>query len=244
MLDNTHPCFKPPMTNCTLWRYMDLTKLLSLLESKKLYFPRADQFEDPYEGSWSKAGIALLRNMAAKGGFPKTAVDQMLQGTETHRKQMFLSCWFQSKHESAAMWKLYLQSAEGIAIRSDHAALCRALDASPLSARTSVITYIDYDTTPIPFENLFFPFLHKRLSFSHENELRAIVWSKEGKNESHVTDIALSVTVDVVPNDFIKAVHVSPTAPKWFGELVEQLLHRYGLKCPIEKSGLYERPSF
>lgn len=223
---------------------MDLTKLLSLLENRKLLLPRADQFEDPYEGSWSKAGVALMRDPALNGGMPPEAIDQLLQAVEIQRHQMYISCWFVSEHESAAMWKLYLQSPEGIAIRSDHDALGRALDASPLRARTSSVTYIDYDKTPIPFGNLFFPFLHKRLSFAHENELRAVVWSNEDINLSQVSADALSVTVDVVPDDLIKAVHVSPTAPKWFGTLVEQLLTRYGLACPVERSGLYERPSF
>lgn len=244
MLDNTHHCFSPPKSNCTLWRYMDLTKLLSLLENRKLFFPRADQFEDPYEGSWSKAGVALMRDPAINGGMPPEAIDQLLRVAEIQRREMYINCWFVSEHESAAMWKLYLQSPEGIAIRSDHDELVRALGASPLRARTSSVTYIDYDKTPIPSGNLFFPFLHKRLSFAHENELRAIIWSKEDVNVSQVSDDALSVTVDIVPEDLIKAVHVSPTAQKWFGALVEQLLARYGLACPVERSGLYDRPSF
>lgn len=223
---------------------MDLTKLLSLLENRTLYFTRADQFEDPYEGSLSKAGVAQMRDQALNGGFPQEMINQLLQASEMQRREMYISCWFMSEHESAAMWKLYLQSPEGIAIRCDHDALCRALEASPLKARTSSVTYIDYDTTPVPSGNLFFPFLHKRLSFAHENELRAVVWSTEDVNAAQVATDALSVTVDVVPEDLIKAVHVSPSAPKWFGTLVEQLLKRYGLTCPIERSGLYERPSF
>lgn len=244
MLENNHPCFSPPKANCTLWRYMDLTKLLSLLENRKLYFPRADHFEDPYEGSWSKAGVAWMRDPAMNGGLPPNAIDQLLQASEIQRREMYISCWFVSEHESAAMWKLYLQSPEGVAIRSDHDSLCRALDASPLRARTSSVAYVDYDKTVIPFGNLFFPFLHKRLSFAHENELRAVVWSKEDVNVSQIPADALSVTVDVSPKDLIKAVHVSPTAPRWFGVLVEQLLKRYGMTCPVERSGLYDRPSF
>jgi hypothetical protein len=244
MLDNLHPCFSPPKVNQTLWRYMDLTKLLSLLESEKLFFPRADQFEDPYEGSWSRAGVALMRDPATNGGLPPDAIDQVLKSSETQQKQMFISCWFASECESAAMWKLYLQSPEGIAIRTDHDALCQTLEASPLKARTSLVSYIDYDKTVIPFGNLFFPFLHKRLSFSHEHELRAVIWSKEDVNESQVASDASFITVNVVTNNLIKAIHVSPTAPKWFGELVEQLVKRYGLRCPVERSSLYERPTF
>ena len=244
MLDNAHLSFASPKRNCTLWRYMDLTKLLSMLECRKLYFSRSDQFEDPFEGTYSKTNIALLRIQCKEEGIPIHMVDQLLQGTECRQRQIFVSCWCATEHESAAMWKLYLQSPEGVAIRTDHDALCRALEPSPLRARTSIVSYIDYDNTPIPMGNLFFPFLHKRLSFSYEHELRAVIWSKEDVNVPQVPDGALSVSVDIEPEDLIKAVHVAPTAPKWFGELVVQLLKRYGLACPIEKSGLYERPTY
>lgn len=157
---------------------------------------------------------------------------------------MFISCWCVSEHESAAMWKLYLQSPEGIAIRSDHHVLASALDRSSLKARTTMVGYIDYDRVSMPLGNLFFPFVTKRLSFLHENELRAIVWSLEDINKSQIHDDATSLTIDIVPEELIKAVHVAPTAPKWFGQLVEQLLKRYNLAVYLERSSLYDRPSY
>jgi hypothetical protein len=244
MLDRHHECFTPPAANCTLWRYMDLTKLLSLLESRTLYFPRADQFNDPYEGAWSRAGVEMLRASSKNDQLPPTLVDQLLASSERVRQTMYISCWFASEHESAAMWKLYLQSPEGIAIRTDHDALAAALERSPLRARTTLVRYIDYDKVPIPFVNLFFPFVHKRMSFAHETELRAIIWSDEDVNITQIPAGSTAVTVDVVLEELIKAVHVSPAAPQWFGELTEQLLRRYGLAVPVVRSSLYDRPSY
>ena len=40
--------------DATLWRYMDLPKLLSLLEDKAIHFARVDQMTDPREGSVSE----------------------------------------------------------------------------------------------------------------------------------------------------------------------------------------------
>lgn len=244
MLDNKHESFFPPSENCTLWRYMDLTKFLSLLENRRLFFPRADQFDDPYEGAWSRAGVALLRDPATNGGLPPHAINQILENTEVIRRQMFISCWFVSEHESAAMWKLYLQSPEGIAIQTDHDALAATLVRSPLQVRTTMVNYVDYDRVPIPFSNLFFPFVHKRLSFAHEAELRAILWSFEDVNMPQIPDGLTSVQIDIIPEELIKSVHVSPSAPKWFGELVEQLLRRYSLTIPVVRSSLYDRPTY
>ncbi len=244
MLEKEHNAFSPPETNCTLWRYMDLTKLLSLLESQQLFFPRADMFDDPYDGVWSRAGVNLIRDPKHNNGLPPDAVEKLISHTSQLRKEMFISCWHMSEHESAAMWKLYLQSSEGIAIRSDHDALCSALEQSIYIAGTTVVRYIDYDSVPIPFGNLFFPFVHKRLSFSHEQELRAIIWIGADNNKPQIQAGATSVTIDVVPDEFIKAIHVSPTAPKWFGELIKQLVDRYNLTVPVEVSDLYDRPSY
>ena len=56
MANTTHACFRQPDSNdIKLWRYMDFTKFMGMLCSKGLYFCRADCFEDPFEGTFSKA---------------------------------------------------------------------------------------------------------------------------------------------------------------------------------------------
>src|SRR5215470_7066162 len=125
MLDQGHEAILPPKQNATIWRYTDFTKLLSLIENKRLYFPRADQLDDPYEGMWSSEGVRLLRNPLLNGGIPGDAVERFLVTMEQFRMQMFVSCWYTSEHESAAMWKMYLQSREGVAIRSDYDSLAQ-----------------------------------------------------------------------------------------------------------------------
>ncbi|WP_197065028.1 DUF2971 domain-containing protein [Vibrio hyugaensis] len=223
---------------------MDITKFLSLLENSKLFLARSDSFDDPYEGVWSKAGVNLLKDHNGNNGLPPEAIDQIIKHTDQLKKEMFISCWFASDHESAAMWKLYLNSNEGIAIKTDHDSLCEQIEKSTLKARTIKVTYIDYDHHPIPFSNLFYPFVFKRLSFAHENELRVMVWSGEDVNKSQIAKGSKSVEIDIDLAQLIKAVHVSPTAPSWFGDLVKQLLVRYSLDVPVQASSLYERPTF
>ncbi|WP_317929923.1 hypothetical protein [Halioxenophilus sp. WMMB6] len=223
---------------------MDLTKFLSLLENKKLFFPRSDQFEDAYEGAWSKAGVNLLRDPQKNGGLPTQAVEQLISHSDTVKKEMYISCWFAAEHESAAMWKLYLQSNEGIAIRTNYELLCEPLEKSSFRIRTTMVNYIDYDHQVIPFTNLLFPFVCKRLSFSHENEMRALVWSFEDVNKAQIDANAKYVEIDIDPQKLIQSVHVSPSAPSWFGDLVRQLLVRYGLSVNVENSNLYSRPVY
>ncbi len=244
MLMHDHEAFFPPENNHSIWRYLDFTKFVSLLETSQLYFPRADQFEDPYEGTWSKRGIEVLRDPRLNNGLPTQAVEQFINAIEIQRKQMFINCWYANEHESAAMWKLYLQTNEGVAIRSDSDTLTTILDKSKLNIGLSMVQYIDYDKTIIPFRNLFFPFVHKRLSFAHENELRAIIWSVDSANKPEMVGETVGLSIDINIQELIKSVYVAPTAPKWFGPLVQSITKRYGLGSPVICSSLYDRPAY
>lgn len=244
MIDNPHPAFSPPKANCTIWRYVDFTKLLNILETRTLHFARADQLDDPYEGRLTRAMVSILRDPKRNGGLASDVADQYLKGAETNREHVYINCWYCSEHESAAMWKLYLQSPEGISIRTDHDSLVKALQPSPIWIRTSLVRYVDYETTVVPLSNMLFPFLHKRLSFIHENELRALIWRMEDVNVRQIPPVAKSVSVDIDPKQLIKAVHVAPTAPTWFADLVQAVVRRYGLACDVVRSSLYDRPTY
>ena len=57
---NEHPIFeKPDNENAKIWRYLDFTKFVSMLEKKALFFVRADKLGDQFEGSFSKANLEL-----------------------------------------------------------------------------------------------------------------------------------------------------------------------------------------
>jgi hypothetical protein len=244
MLLRDHEALSAPADNCTLWRYMDFTKFVSLLETRALHFTRADQFEDPYEGSWSQAGWKMQRDPAINGGLPSHAIRQMTEFASQLPKDVFLNCWYLGAFESAAMWKLYAQSHQGIAVRSDYNTLAAIADESSLQLGISRVHYIDYDQTPIPFGNILFPFVHKRLSFAHENELRLLLWRRDSVNEGQVPPDATTLTVSAPPDRLLHGVYVAPTSPRWFGQLVEAVCRRYGLSVNVVRSSLYDRPTY
>lgn len=53
----SHPNLIIPPNETVLWRYMDFARFIDLLERRVLWFPRADQFDDPLEGTWTDAEI-------------------------------------------------------------------------------------------------------------------------------------------------------------------------------------------
>ena len=55
-----HPSFDSPPDNAVLWRYIDFTKFVSLLDRKALFFVRADKLGDPFEGTLPDANVKAL----------------------------------------------------------------------------------------------------------------------------------------------------------------------------------------
>src|SRR5659263_439614 len=97
-----HPSFETPENiSSKVWRYMDFTKFVSLLEKQSLYFARADKFSDPFEGSFSKFNVQNRPNVY---GVSEENMKYYSYCGKKMRQYIFLNCWHLNEHESAAMW--------------------------------------------------------------------------------------------------------------------------------------------
>ena len=111
-----HPTFeRPPNPDVSIWRYMDLAKFVSMLESQALHFARVDTMEDAFEGSIGKATLRDRRENWF-GDMPDASFEPFnAQWSDANKRMLrdytYLNCWHMGKHESVAMWKLY-QSGE------------------------------------------------------------------------------------------------------------------------------------
>lgn len=249
MAATDHPCFiAPGDKDIKIWRYMDFTKFVSLLETQCLYLSRADKFEDPFEGSLPVVNAAFRSHHFSSAGFTAAILEKIAAEsslfTGAMRRWTYINCWHMNKHESAAMWKLYAKSDEAVAIQSTYSKLH---DALPNGSFLGTVTYLDYNTAPIPDGNSFWPYVHKRLSFEHEKELR-IVEQEFPANENgldvHRENKRFGKTVHVELSRLIESVYVSPTSPEWFYHLVESIAKRYGFSFPTRRSDIMQTPVF
>ncbi len=245
-----HPNFKEPSDpNIKVWRYMDFTKYVSLLDTRSLYFARADKFDDPFEGSYSHANINLRPSIYSHywaemdPAARERALASMSRAAEWSRQWTFINCWHMNEYESAAMWALYARSSEAIAIQSTYNRLHTCL---PSGIFVGEVQYIDYTKDWLPEGNTFAPFVHKRKSFEHERELRAVI------QDLPIEDVILvgkqnpepgrSVHVDL--DTLLEAVYIAPSAPSWFRSLVASITRKYGLDTPIVHSSLDAKPVY
>jgi len=234
-----HPCFIQPTNSETLiWRYMDFTKFVSLLETNSLYFCQADFFDDPFEGSVPKGNI--INRSQIYDGIPEEqrdhAISQMIWQRKNMRSHTYMNCWHMNEHESAAMWKLYAATNEAVAIRTKYSSLVAALDENVFVGQ---VRYIDYETSTIPENNSFWPFMFKRMSFSHEREVRAVI-----QDLRQDMDVSGGTTIFINYEELIEKVYVAPDAPSWYFNLVEQVVNRYGHSAQVVQSSLEEQPVY
>jgi len=115
-MDESHRDLEqPPNGAVKVWRYMDFTKLVSLIDSRCLFFSRADQLGDPFEGSYPRSNVKA-RLAGTHWLFPDNepvlpALSLMMKKLNKEwPMHLAVNCWHMNEHESAAMWKLYLKS--------------------------------------------------------------------------------------------------------------------------------------
>ena len=137
-----------PDDDTVIWKYMDLSKFISLLSTQSLWFARLDKnWEvDPFEGKipvahWESLVERILNTKFAPqftgnskvqfGGKPEKGMtqvpesEQKLMHIDSERNKYeaaiynsYVTCWNVSTHESYHMWKLYCNHHNGVAIKS------------------------------------------------------------------------------------------------------------------------------
>jgi hypothetical protein len=196
--------------NVAVWRYSQLWKLLSALQTQKLYLALLDELRikfDPYEtsvpASTHNDPLPLLAGnsaalqlpgpceFAATRALPERSGEDASTRISRLRRGLLrcthVSCWRWGE-ESEAMWRLYCPAEEGIAIRTTFAKLRNSVN-DPHTC-VSAVEYFDYKSGQfLRHRYNSDPAFHKRIAFKHEQEVRVLRhddadWSKASKDEA------------------------------------------------------------
>ena len=210
-----------------VWKYLDLSKFVDLLLYRKLFMSRSDKFEDQYEGTFSEPTFEEIRKLSIDN-------PDFLDYYKTHRKNVVISSWHINEYESFAMWQIFTQKSEGLAIQSTLGRLQEALAPERTYHQyIGEVNYIDYKKEYIPFENAFFPFLFKRKSFQYEREIRIITDAT-----AHNLNIDKGLKIDVDISQLIEKIYIHPKSENWYKNLVIGLMQKLDFDFTIEKSDL------
>ncbi|MEN9928162.1 MAG: hypothetical protein RLZZ231_83 [Bacteroidota bacterium] len=217
----------PEDPNTVVWKYLDLSKFLDLLLSQKLFMSRSDKFEDQYEGTFSEPTFEEIKKLSENN-------PEFLDYYKSKREKVVISSWHINEYESFAMWQIFTQNSEGLAIQSTVERLQNALKLeTQFEQYIGEVNYIDYKKEHIPFDDSFFPFLFKRKSFQYEREVRII----SDLSEKNIT-INEGMKIDVDIKQLIEKIYIHPKSENWYKKLVIELVSKLGFDFEIEKSDL------
>jgi len=216
-----------PEDSTIVWKYLDLSKFVDLLLYQKLFMSRSDKFEDQYEGTFSEPTFEEIRKLSTNN-------PDFLNYYKTHREKVVISSWHSNEYESFAMWQIFTQKNEGLAIQSTLGRIKQALiPENTFEQHIGEVNYIDYKKEYIPFDNAFFPFLFKRKSFQYEREIRIIT---DVTSQNLTIDNGLKIDVDI--NLLIEKIYIHPKSENWYKNLIIEMVKRLGFDFEIEKSDL------
>jgi hypothetical protein len=230
--NDNHPEFNLKVApNQKIWRYLDLAKFLSMIQTNCLFFTRIDLLGDPAEGKITQ--IDMDRMLEKHNALDAENILRDFKGAISAN---YINCWHANDSESAAMWSIYLQEDKGIAIQSRLDLLIDSLPQGDMrKVRIGQVDYIDRKTHSAGTHNGFSPILKKGKYYEYENEIRAVHWLAEQPTPQEIYDQILDGTFSLSPGvEFpcdldllIESIVLSPKSPKWFNNMVNNLLITY-----------------
>lgn len=243
IIQDTSPVIIPE-DSTKIIRYLDLTKLVSLLDSRALYLTRMDNFEDKFEGRMlslnTKFREAVFDSMK-RDGLKQFKIfsdfdNSLNDSNEYVRKHAYINCWNNFDGESVAMWKIYSELGNGVAVVSDTSKLKESLINTKPNLYLSEVIYVNQENDIIPDGNIIFPIITKQDAYKYENEIRLFHLSYSNKfSEENPFGFYLPVDLEKL----ISKILIGPFTPKWIEELIYNILVKYGINKPIQRSSLY-----
>jgi hypothetical protein len=250
--------YRRPAASAVLWRYMDFAKFTLMLRDQAIYFARADKLGDPYEGArgigeregeWRNYSLDYLRNAiktVPRGEQPLPPSEEIDREAERLYREIeevgrrelsnnYVTCWHENSGESEALWRLYCPpSSAGLAIRTKFARLRDALPEGE-TIKFGCVNYIDFKER---FAGTYDRVFYKRKSLSHEAEVRGVL--KRDRSEPISDGVSVPIDLDRVA----EAIVVSPFAPAWFADVLNEVMRRFQVSLRVTQSELLDKPFF
>lgn len=141
------------------------------------------------------------------------------------RRELYVNCWYLGSLESEAMWRLYCPGNNGVAIQTTYSKLVESIANDP-ELYIGRVTYIDYDSQGFPLDNIFYPVMHKRISFAHEQEVRLVKIRVPDNCGLPQEFCPLGISIDWPLEPTLEAIYVDPYAPEYFYDVVRSVVQR------------------
>ena len=253
-----------PEDDAVLWRYMSLEKFANILATQSLFFTRADNFDDKFEGHIPRQIMSIYKSVTGiyeKKNLPEVPEGSTLEFAYGLRKHVMCNCWYQAEQESMAMWDKYHMRNSGIAIKTTTENLKNSLP-DRFDVFIGAIQYLEDHNKIGVLENVsipnlvHYPYFYKRKSFEHEHEVRVLIevesllrnyFSDQGvskipfERELYKIGMPIEISVETLIGEN-GGLSISPYAEQWVIDTVASIVGQYGFQFSVNRSRLSDEP--
>ena len=225
---------------------------MDLIFRKRLYIPRADSFDDDFEGSYTKLADQISKGITITYDGHSTNKG-LINDSKDALERAFVSCWTLKESENMSLWKLF-GGKNSIAIETTVKALKHELDKNCQNDYTQYLTktivkvdYIDHKSSDETLATELMtsrlkPLTKKASAYSYEDEVRVIL-DHIGDNLDDLKEkLGAGVDLKVDTKELINKIYVSPEADNWFYNLVKSILNDLGMEEIMKWSNMRTTP--
>ncbi|MHA1402098.1 MAG: hypothetical protein ACTSQE_17260 [Candidatus Heimdallarchaeaceae archaeon] len=248
----------------TVWRYLTFPKFISMLTYNALWFPKLKILQDEFEGTLPKKAYQTMQESHQK--WKKTfspelhnQIDNMTNNNIDSGKELIVvNCWFHDEKENEKMWKEYVITLEGVAVKSTIRKLATYTYVEPQFSSIGKVQYVDFtkhnQSTYLSNQAIERAFL-KSDHLSHEKEVRIATHSIKtlacvamdgnpytqeqisGKNMNNFENPGLYIRINF--EKLVESIIVAPGASEWFELLIKRIIDMSKLNhIKVERSAL------
>ena len=228
----------PLDTKIVLWRYIDVGKFESMIRTGSLHFARAEIFRDQMEGHDPQGHRILFPHPNPALSRPEMRIT-VNHVQEFVGKTLHVSCWNKRNASSLKMWRAYLGSSNGIAVRTSVGRLLESFE-NPNNIGIGEIEYVNEGVPSLDTDSGVMKYFYKRNKFKFENEIRAI-WSDNPYHMRPGTDYAATfgdngVFLEVDLKELVAEIVVNARRRSNFYKDIAKLAAKQGLSERVRPS--------
>jgi hypothetical protein len=200
---------------------MNFDNFINIVANNYLWFSRLDSMEDATEGCYKD--INLLTKHCPRGNSYKkmemNIQNEYKKQSEIEsfiRNNFFISCWSIGSDENFALWKIFTEKNNGIAIKSNVQNILDSIQSEKIICHGKV----EYEKKISSTSNFHSYCYTKNIHYKYENEYRFIVKEIEQSNKKHIT-------VGINYKSIIEEIFFSPYVEKWKRNIFIDIIKRF-----------------
>jgi hypothetical protein len=239
----------PPKRNRIIWRYISFEKFLDLILTSEMFFTNLTRLTDKYEGTMFESNFQLAMNSAKKyDDYYQVKKEILEEQVEINnlRNYTLVNCWTLKRHESFALWKIYVGSGPGIAVRTTVSNLINSINSTKqdFDEDISIATVKYQDTLKYTFSRIEAS-ITKKPFYDFEDEMRLLIFNFPLSDNGYEVpyDMTIGRKVKVNINKLITQLYISPFVNHFYRKTLIDTIVKLApfLKSRIKESDIRDQ---